>query len=120
MLLEMLKLNQTAFDLCTEQLKKVEAFKQELFRVVECNGHLFLITALNDSISAPMEIKVTAMNAAFNQIQISEKSDPSLLVEYGTLLKNITQGNIPDKSVELTDSCIKVLSNRHLDIEEVA
>lgn len=103
-----------------QAIHRVDELKKDFFRVIKFKDHTFLLTLSGDGIVTDLDVVVTAITYNYDQIQINEKSDPRLLIAYGELLTYLEAGNVPEKNVEETDRCIKVLSNRHLDIEEVA
>lgn len=103
-----------------QAIHRVDELKKDFFRVIKFKDHAFLLTLSGDGIVTDLDVVVTAITYNYDQIQINEKSDPRLLIAYGELLTYLEAGNVPEKNVEETDRCIKVLSKRHLDIEEVA
>lgn len=112
--------NQLRNSFIDQTFSKVDDLKKDFFRVIHFKGYLFLLTLNGDGIVSDLNVVVTAVTDKYEQIQISEKSDPKLLVAYGEIVSYLESGKIPDKHVEETDRCIKVLSNRHFDVEEVA
>lgn len=113
-------INSSRISFIDETATKVDELKKDFFRVIKFKGFRFLIVLKGDGIVSELDIVVTAITANYEQIQISEKSDPKLLVAYGKLVSYLESGKVPAKHVEETDRCIKVLNNRHFDIEEVA
>lgn len=112
--------NKVRHSFLDQAIHRVDELKKDFFRVIKFKDHAFLLTLNGDGIVTDLDVVVTAITDNYDQIQINEKSDPSLLIAYGELLTYLETGNVPEKNVEETNRCIKVLSNRHLDIEEVA
>lgn len=104
---------------CRESNSKVEELKKEIFRVIERNSNLFLITLNGEGFNSNLIFKVTALDKNFHEIAIRENTDPSILKDYSEILIDL-KVSLPEKHETLTKTCISALSKRHLDLTGVS